>query len=247
MHIVDYIVFVIYMGAVLGVGYYYFRKNTNSEDYYVGSRSMSAPHVGLSIAATDVGGGFSIGLGGLGFAMGLSGTWLLFTGLVGAWLSAVFIIPRIKKIDSKMFTYPDFLRSRYDEKTAILMDEPVSSIDTGKTGEDYAVRYLENEGFTVIERNYHITEGEIDIIVQKEELIAFVEVKFSQTGAFGEPETWVTPKKQEKIIKAARSFLASRDISGPEIRFDVIAVRAENNDLYIRHIPAAFIMETTDE
>ena len=134
-----------------------------------------------------------------------------------------------------------------DEETALLMDEPRSTIDTGKAGEDTAVRYLENEGFTVIERNYHVTEGEIDIIVQKEDVIVFVEVKFSQTGAFGEPETWVTPKKQEKIIKTARSFLSSRDISGPEIRFDVVAIRAENNDLYIRHIPAAFIMETLDE
>ncbi|HDT14619.1 MAG TPA: sodium:solute symporter family protein [Firmicutes bacterium] len=120
MHPVDYIIFGLYMAGVLGVGYYHFRKNKNNEDYYVGSRSMKAPHVGLSIAATDVGGGFSIGLGGLGFAMGLSGTWLLFTGLVGAWLAAVLVIPRIKKIDADMFTYPDFLRTKFDEKTALL-------------------------------------------------------------------------------------------------------------------------------
>ncbi|PJB24361.1 MAG: sodium:solute symporter, partial [Elusimicrobia bacterium CG_4_9_14_3_um_filter_62_55] len=57
-------------------------------------------HVGLSIVATDVGGGFSIGLGGLGYAIGLSGSWLLFTGLVGAWLSAVFLIPRVKAVEA---------------------------------------------------------------------------------------------------------------------------------------------------
>ena len=75
-----------------------------------------------SIVATDVGGGFSIGLGGLGFAMGLSGSWLLFTGLVGAWLTAVLIIPRIKALDAKhnMLTYPDFLRFRFDERVALL-------------------------------------------------------------------------------------------------------------------------------
>ena len=134
-----------------------------------------------------------------------------------------------------------------DDETALLMGESKSTIDTGKAGEDAAVRYLENEDFTVIERNYRVAEGEIDIIVQKDDVIAFVEVKFSQTGAFGEPETWVTPKKQGKIIKAARSFLASRDISGPEIRFDVLAIRSEKNGLYIRHIPAAFIMEAIDE
>jgi SSS family solute:Na+ symporter len=54
--------------------------------------------------------------------MGISGSWLLFTGLVGAWLAAVFIIPHIKKIDIMhgMLTYPDFLRFRYGNKVAML-------------------------------------------------------------------------------------------------------------------------------
>jgi solute:Na+ symporter, SSS family len=110
------------MLGVLAIGFYHFHKNKSSEDYYVGGRSIPAHHVGLSIVATDVGGGFSIGLGGLGFVMGLSGTWLLFTGLVGAWLSAVLIIPRIKAIDvsQNMFTYPDFLRYRYGNRVALL-------------------------------------------------------------------------------------------------------------------------------
>jgi Na+/proline symporter len=120
MHLVDYLIFGVYMLAVLGIGVYFFKKNKNREDYYVGGRSISALHVGLSIAATDVGGGFSIGLGGLGYMIGLSGSWLLFTGIVGAWLSAVLIIPKIKKIDvkHKLLTFPDFLRLRYDEKVA---------------------------------------------------------------------------------------------------------------------------------
>jgi len=54
--------------------------------------------------------------------MGIAGSWLLFTGLVGAWLSAVLIIPRLKAIDAQhgLFTYPDFLRHRYGEKVAFL-------------------------------------------------------------------------------------------------------------------------------
>ncbi len=122
MEFIDYSLFAFYMFVVLGVGYYFFRQNENLEDYYVGSRSISPIHVGISIVATDVGGGFSIGLGGLGFVMGLSGSWLLFTGLVGAWLSAVFIIPRIKKADRKhsMLTYPDFLVWKYDRRVAYI-------------------------------------------------------------------------------------------------------------------------------
>jgi len=121
MSVLDFLIFGLYMAVVLGIGYYHFRRNKNADDYYVGNRNIHASHVGLSIVATDVGGGFSIGLGGLGFLMGLAGSWLLFTGLIGAWLSAVLIIPKIKKLDRKhgMMTYPDFLRWRYNEKVAL--------------------------------------------------------------------------------------------------------------------------------
>lgn len=118
----DYIIFALYMAGVLGVGFYHFRRNTDAEDYYVGGRKLGAGHVGLSVVATDVGGGFSIGLGGLGFTMGLAGSWLLFTGLVGAWLSAVLIIPRIKtrNADRGLLTYPDLLRRSFGSRVALL-------------------------------------------------------------------------------------------------------------------------------
>lgn len=89
MHFIDLAIFAIYTLAMLGVGVYFYFQNTGSEDYYVGGRDMHAFHIGLSVTATDVGGGFSIGLGGLGFTMGLSGSWMLFTGLMGAWLASV--------------------------------------------------------------------------------------------------------------------------------------------------------------
>lgn len=126
MTLVDHLVFALYMAAVLGVGIFHFRRNTDVEDYYVGGRGLGAGHVGMSVVATDVGGGFSIGLGGLGFTMGLAGSWLLFTGLLGAWLSAVLIIPRIKgngqdpNLDHGLLTYPDLLRRRFGPKVALL-------------------------------------------------------------------------------------------------------------------------------
>jgi len=118
----DYGIFAVYMAAVIGVGFYFHRRNQTAEDYFVGGRGISPGHVGLSVAATDVGGGFSIGLGGLGYVMGLSGSWLLFTGLVGAWASAVLIIPRLKRVDVEegMMTYPDFLRFRYGSRVALV-------------------------------------------------------------------------------------------------------------------------------
>ncbi len=122
MSVLDWCIFAGYMVGILGIGWYHFRRNETGDDYYVGGRNVPPAAVGLSIVATDVGGGFSIGLGGVGFLMGLSGTWLLFTGLVGAWLSAVFIIPRIKgpDVEHNMLTYPDFLRSRYGGQVALV-------------------------------------------------------------------------------------------------------------------------------
>ena len=122
MHWIDLTIFVIYMLIMLGVGFFFLRKNKDTEDYYVGGRKMGPLHVGLSVVATDVGGGFSIGLGGLGFTMGLAGSWMLFTGLIGAWLAAVFLIPRVSKLsaEKKLFTFPQIFEHFYNGKVALL-------------------------------------------------------------------------------------------------------------------------------
>lgn len=122
IHYIDLTIFIVYLAFMLGVGFYFLKRNKSKDDYYVGGRNMSAGHIGLSVVATDVGGGFSIGLGGLGFAMGLSGSWMLFTGLLGAWLSAVFLIPRVYS-DSrthKFLTFPQSLAFRYNGKVALV-------------------------------------------------------------------------------------------------------------------------------
>jgi solute:Na+ symporter, SSS family len=122
MHFIDLSVFVLYMLIVLGIGFYFFKRNKDIDDYYVGGRKMGSLHIGLSVVATDVGGGFSIGLGGLGFAIGLSGSWMLFTGLIGAWLSAVFLIPRAGPIASrlKLLTFPQLFEHFYSQKVALI-------------------------------------------------------------------------------------------------------------------------------
>ncbi|MFW5754839.1 MAG: sodium:solute symporter family protein [Marinilabiliaceae bacterium] len=120
MHIADFIIIFVYIGVMLTVGLWFHRKNQSSDDYYVGGRKMTRWHLGLSVVATDVGGGFSIGLGGLGFAMGISGSWILFTGLIGAWLTAVVLIPRVYKIafTSKFQTFPEMLSHHYGRHVA---------------------------------------------------------------------------------------------------------------------------------
>ncbi len=122
MNWIDYLIFIVYMAGMLGVGFYFHLRNKDVEDYYVGGRGMGRWHIGLSVVATDVGGGFSIGLGGLGFLIGVSGSWMLFTGFLGAWLSGVFLIPRIKRLadKQKFFTFPEVFRHFYGKKAALI-------------------------------------------------------------------------------------------------------------------------------
>lgn len=122
MSVIDVCIFIVYFATMLGVGIYFFKKNKNVEDYYVGGRSLGSWHIGLSVVATDVGGGFSIGLGGLGFTIGLAGSWMLFTGLIGAWLSAVFLIPIISKLSAKQnfYTLPQVFEYFYNSKVAMI-------------------------------------------------------------------------------------------------------------------------------
>ncbi len=122
MHWIDVVIMVAYFLGVLGIGYYFLRTNVDEEDYYVGGRGMGSFQVGFSTVATDVGGGFSIGLGGLGFMIGLSGSWMLFSGLLGAWLSAVVLIPKIKRLSQveKFYTLPDVFGYYYSSKVALV-------------------------------------------------------------------------------------------------------------------------------
>lgn len=116
MHPIDHAIIALYLLAMIGVGLWYARRQAHPDEYFVGDRRMGSFHVGLSIVATDVGGGFSIGLGGLGFVMGLSASWLLFTGLLGAWLAIVLLIPRVKRLGDthRWLTFADWLHHRYD-------------------------------------------------------------------------------------------------------------------------------------
>lgn len=122
MHWIDAGIFILYMLSLLLIGFYFLKKNKNAEDYFVSGRNMTRWHIGLSVVATDVGGGFSIGLGGLGFMLGLSGSWMLFTGLIGAWLTAIILIPKIHPLgkEVKFFTFPQVFGHFFNSRVALV-------------------------------------------------------------------------------------------------------------------------------
>lgn len=119
---IDLFILVCYFALLLGIGFYFSGKNKNHDEYFLGGKQIKSWHIGLSVVATDVGGGFSIGLGGLGFMIGLSSSWMLLTGLLGAWLSAVLLIPKVKKLESmkKFTTFNDLISHYYGNKVALL-------------------------------------------------------------------------------------------------------------------------------
>lgn len=95
----------------------------------------------------------------------------------------------------------------------------------GKEGEDIAVKFLQQNGFEIIERNYHYsTSGEIDIVAKDKELLVFVEVKSRLNLEYGEPEYGVTPKKIKQIKRMAELYLYEKEIEEVDCRFDVVAV-----------------------
>jgi putative endonuclease len=110
----------------------------------------------------------------------------------------------------------------------------------GAWGEDLALRYLIQNGYTPVERNYRTRRGEIDLIVRKDETLVFVEVKLRRSIGFGDPLEAVTPRKQETLRAAAEHYLYAREPHFDTLRFDVIGILADRPEVRIHHVEDAF-------
>ncbi|MBE0602141.1 MAG: YraN family protein [Deltaproteobacteria bacterium] len=111
----------------------------------------------------------------------------------------------------------------------------------GLAAEERACRHLEREGFAVVERNFRVPGGEIDIVARRGGLLVFVEVRSREGAAFGSPEETVGMKKRLRVVSAARRYLADAPPdSWQEARFDVIAIEGSGDAAELRHYPAAF-------
>ena len=110
----------------------------------------------------------------------------------------------------------------------------------GSQGEEIAARYLQEQGYKILQRNYHTQYGEVDIVCSSGQTIVFVEVKTRANTSFGFPEEAVTKTKQEHIRKTALAYLQYAPHHYKEIRFDVIGILFEETGFHINHLPAAF-------
>ncbi|OPX22531.1 MAG: YraN family protein [Planctomycetales bacterium 4484_123] len=119
----------------------------------------------------------------------------------------------------------------------------------GQQGEELAVKYLRRAGHKVLARNYRCPLGEADVITldssTKAELgsasLVFVEVKTRSSDEYASPESAVDRRKQQKLIRVARYYLAHHDVGEYPVRFDVVAVLlVPGGKGEVRHIVDAF-------
>lgn len=101
-----------------------------------------------------------------------------------------------------------------------------------------AVKHLLAQGYRILERNWRFKRLEVDIIASKDQQMVFVEVKTRKNLNFGEPEIFVSRKKQNFLISAANHYLIMNDLN-MESRFDIVAI-SRHNGIQIKHLEGAF-------
>lgn len=116
----------------------------------------------------------------------------------------------------------------------------------GFLGEQYASDYLRSQGYSIFDMNYRTRFGEIDIIAQKADILAFVEVKTRSANTLARPAESVNASKRRKIITTATIYLEQNPID-LQPRFDVIeiitATKSEFCVVKIEHLTDAFEIE----
>jgi putative endonuclease len=97
----------------------------------------------------------------------------------------------------------------------------------GRWGEDAAAACLLGRGYTLLARNLHSVQGEIDLVACKDGLLVFLEVMTRSFHSFAFPEASVTLHKQAYLMSAAETYLEQHLESGDTWQFDVIAIEGK--------------------
>ena len=104
--------------------------------------------------------------------------------------------------------------------------------ELGKKGEQLAVDFLLKKGYNIIERNYRFDKAEVDIIAQKKDILAIVEVKTRSSTNYGNPQDFVKPKQIQRLVKAVDEYVTMNHLD-VEVRFDIIAIVKEGSQYNI--------------
>ncbi|MCC0630824.1 MULTISPECIES: YraN family protein [unclassified Clostridioides] len=110
--------------------------------------------------------------------------------------------------------------------------------EKGDFGEEVAINYLLSKGAKLLEKNYRLKIGEVDIIVRMDDEIVFVEVKSRSNLRYGYPCESVNFKKRKKIVEIAKYYITKNNLHNIPIRFDVVEVYL--SEKRVNHIMNAF-------
>ena len=109
----------------------------------------------------------------------------------------------------------------------------------GKKGEQLAVDFLLKKGYSILEKNYRYLKAEVDIIAQKGEKLAIVEVRSRSTNFIENIADTVTKKKMQLQIIAADYYVTDLDLD-VDVQFDIITIRKNKTEYLINHIENAY-------
>ena len=114
----------------------------------------------------------------------------------------------------------------------------------GKVGERVAERWLERHGWRIIDRRFRNGHRDIDLVAEREGLVAFVEVKTRTGEGFGDPVEAVHWRKQRELVRSADVWIDRHGPPGAMYRFDVLGVIVDGNRVRVRHVEDAFSVTT---
>jgi putative endonuclease len=110
----------------------------------------------------------------------------------------------------------------------------------GRYGEERAAGYLVERGYEIIDKNWHSSSGEIDLVARDKNLLVFVEVKTRSGAGFGHPFEAITKEKVSRMRRLAAEWLAAKQVFGLQVRLDAIAVLVSGGRVYIEHLKEVF-------
>jgi len=112
--------------------------------------------------------------------------------------------------------------------------------ELGKKGEVLAEEYLLRSGYSIKSKNWRYLKAEIDIIAQKEAILAIVEVKTRSSIDIAAPEDAVNKKKIKLLVAAANEYVVQHDLD-VDVRFDIISIHKKGEKYNLNHIKDAFL------
>src|SRR6478752_882865 len=113
----------------------------------------------------------------------------------------------------------------------------------GELGERIAERWLKRKGWRLVQRRFRIGHRDIDLIVTRDDTVAFVEVKARRGVEFGDPVEAVNWSKQKELARSASVWIDRHGRPSESYRFDVVGILVEGERVRVRHVPNAFSIQ----